>query len=714
MAGLCLLIGTHPLAQRAVPASVNAPPAPARVTFARDIAPILYTHCATCHRPGQSAPFNLLTYDDAAQHATLIADATARRYMPPWKPEPGFGDFEGNRRLSDPEIALIQRWVSSGREYGDPNDLLPVPQFATGWTLGTPDLVVTLPAPYLLRAGGPDAFRTFVVPIPISGQRLVRGVEFDPGGTQAIHHANLKIDATHSSRWLDEQDPGPGYEGAGARGAKFPDGYFLGWTPGQSPQTAPEGSAWRLSPSSDLIIELHMLPTGRPERIQPRVALYFTNQPPTHLPSMLRLGRQDLDIPPGASHYVSTDSYVLPVDVTVLRVQPHAHWLATEVRAFATLPGGERKWLIYIKDWDMRWQDVYRLREPLLLPHGTRLTMEYVYDNSVANVRNPSSPPKRVTFGQTSSAEMGDLWLQVMTATDDDRAHLDRDFAPKMLTEDIRGLEKMLEISPGDARLHADLGMCYVESGRTDEAVAQLKTAARMQPASAGAQHDVGVVLLRQRQFEEARLYLEAAVRIKPDFSEAYSNLGVALHAQGKLDEAVAMYTKAIALSASNADAEYNFGRLLATRGDLDGALAHYRRSIEIEPEDPVTQASLASVLALRQQTREAISHYRRALALNPQLTGALLDLAWILATSDQPTIRSPREAITLAERAVVLTDRKSPTALDTLAAALAAAGDFDRARGTAEEALNLASSSGQHELANQIRARLDVYRQLR
>jgi tetratricopeptide (TPR) repeat protein len=632
--------------------------------------------------------------------------------MPPWKPEPGHGDFAGARRLTEDEIARIQEWVAQGRQPGDVKDLPPEPTWPSGWTLGEPDMVLTFPTPYLLRSDGPDVFRTFVVPIPLSDLRYVRALEFDPGSSKAIHHANLKVDATRSSRWLDEQEPGPGYEGAGARGAKFPDGYFLGWTPGQSPRTAPEGLSWRLEPSSDLVVELHMMPTGREERVQPRIALYFTNQPPVRLPYMIRLGRQDLDIPAGASRYVATDSYVLPVDVAVIAVQPHAHWLARRVLGFAALPDGRAKWLVDIRDWDFRWQDVYRLREPLALPKGTRLTMEYTYDNSAGNVRNPFSPPRRVTFGQTSSSEMGDLWLQVMTSGDEDRRRLDEDFAPKMLREDIAGIEKMLEISPHDPRLHADLGLCYLEAGRPDDGLAHLEEAARLEPASPGAQHDVGAVLLRQRRFEEARAYFDAAIRLKPDFAEAYANLGVVSHLEGRLPEAAALYAKAIALDPGNAEAEYNLGRALVSLAQPDAALDHFQRSLRINPNDAATHASVGSLLASRQRVEDAVVHYRRALALDPDLKAALVDLAWILATSSSLDIRSPSEAARLAERAVRLTEGQSPTALDTLAAAYASKGELDRAIATAEQALALASASGLQELAEHIRARLDVYKQ--
>ena len=684
------------------------------VTFTRDIAPILYQHCAGCHRPDQAAPFNLLTYDDAFRHATQIAEVTRRRYMPPWRPVAGYGEFDGVRRLGDEDISLIKQWVAGGRQRGDSADLPPAPRWPMGWSLGKPDVVLTLPTPYVLRSDGLDVFRSFVVPIPVGERRYVRALEFDPGNPKAVHHANLKIDATRSSRWLDEQDPGPGYEGAGARGAKFPDGYFLGWTPGQSPRMAPEGSSWGLDPGSDLVIELHMMPTGRSETIQPRVGLYFTDTPPTRLPYMIRLGRQDIDIPAGASHHVSTDSYILPVDVNIIAVQPHAHWLAKDVRGFATLPDGRLKWLVYIKDWDMRWQDVYRLREPLRVPRGTRLTMEYTYDNSPGNIRNPNTPPRRVTFGQTSSSEMGDLWLQVMTRSAQDRQRLDRDFAPKMLREDIAGLEKMLEADQQDPRLHADLGLCYLEAGRPEDALTHLEEAARLEPTSAGAQHDVGAFLLKKRRFPEARLYLNAAIRLKPDFAEAYNNLGIASHAEGKVRDAVDLYTTAIRIDPGNAEAEYNLGRALVALGETGEALDHYRRSLLLKPNDAVTLASLASLLWSRHEIETAIGHYRRALELDPDLPAALVDLAWILATSERADIRAPLEAVRLAERAVQLTDDHNSTVLDTLAAAYAAAGELDRAIATAQRALAVASVSGPRELVEDIRARLDRYKQKR
>ena len=311
------------------------------VTFNRDIAPIVYKACAPCHQPDGPAPFSLITYDEVRRHAAQIAAVTASRYMPPWKPEPGFGDFSGERRLSNAQVEVIARWVADGRLEGQRSDLPAAPHGSSGWQLGAPDLVVTLPE-YTLRADGADVFRNFVVAVPGSGARYVRGMEFRPG-SRAVHHANIRVDATPASRRLDDADPEPGYEGMILHSADYPDGHFLGWTPGQAPPLAADDLSWRLDAGDDLVVQLHLQPTGKLERVRPSIGLYFTQQPPARTPAIVRLGRQNLDIPAGASDYRVTDAYLLPVDAEVRAIQPHAHYRARSVSASAVLPDGTRR-----------------------------------------------------------------------------------------------------------------------------------------------------------------------------------------------------------------------------------------------------------------------------------------------------------------------------------------------------------------------------------
>jgi Flp pilus assembly protein TadD len=611
--------------------------------------------------------------------------------MPPWKPEQGHGEFVGSRRLADEEIAQIQNWVEAGCPEGDQEDRSTPSEWASTWNLGAPDIQVMMPEPYVLEPDGSDVFRTFVVRVPLQTRRYVRALHFQSGNSRAVHHANLKIDQTRSSRSLDENDSAPGYEGAGGLGAKFPDGHFLGWTPGQTPRIASDELSWRLEPGSDLVIEVHMVPTGKRELIQPSVSFYFAEGQPLKLPYMLRLGRQDIDIPAGERAYASTDSYVLPVDVEVLAVQPHAHLLAKEIRGLVMLPDGRVEWLIFIKNWDINWQDTYRLARPMLIPRGSTLSMSYIYDNSTANVRNPNNPPLRVTYGQTTSSEMGDLWIQVMPRTHEDRDALHRDFAPKMLRADIAGVEKMLQLDPGDPRIHADLGFCYLEAGRVTEAIVHLKRAALLEPLSAGRQYDLGMVFFRTRDFSAARAHFTEAVRLKPDFSEAYNNLGVLSYEEGRIAEAIGWYSRALLINPDDAEAAYNLGRAFATGGDTESATVQFRLALRLKPNDAVTHSSLANVLASQGQLGTAVRHYRYALEIEANLAAALVDLAWILATSDHDDVRAPAEAVRLAERAATLTGYANIAVLDTLAASYAANGERSRAIAAAEKALSLA-----------------------
>src|SRR5712691_4136080 len=158
-----------------------------RLTFNKDIAPIVWTRCASCHRPGEIGPFSLLTYDDVRRRAAQIATVTRRRIMPPWKPEAGKGEFQDERRLTDRELESLQQWIASGAPEGDAADLPPIPNWKDGWRLGIPDVVVRMPEPYNVPADGPDVFRTFVIPIPVAAPRYVRAVEFRPGNARVVH-----------------------------------------------------------------------------------------------------------------------------------------------------------------------------------------------------------------------------------------------------------------------------------------------------------------------------------------------------------------------------------------------------------------------------------------------------------------------------------------------------------------------------------------------
>lgn len=661
------------LAMRVDPAAQTAERSP--VTFAHDIAPIIFQNCGICHHPGGPAPFSLLTYSDARQRATQIAAATKSRYMPPWKSEPGLVEFVGQRHLTNDEISAIERWVAGGTLEGEGAPAAPA--WTEGWQLGKPDLVVSLPQPYTLPAEGVDVSRVFVLPVPLGAMRYVKGLEFRPGNPRVVHHANIRIDRTPASRRLDDADPSPGYDGLILRSATFPDGYFLGWTPGQISPLLPKGMSWRLDPGSDLVVEIHMQPSGRPEAVDPSIGLYFSDDPPERPPVMIRLGRQNIDIAAGDSHYVEEDSFVLPVDADLQALQPHAHHRAREVTGLATFPDGTSRWLIRIDSWDFRWQHVYRLVSPMFLPRGTTVSMRYVFDNSVANLRNPQQPPTRVLWGQFSRDEMGDLWMQFLTRTDRDRQALADSVRPKMIAEDLVGYEMMIKRDPSKVSLHDDAGVLYMEMNRPADAAAHFKASADLTPQSAAAHYNFATALTMIGRMTEAIAEYQRAIAIRPGYALARNNLASALLRMARTSEAIEQYREALRLDPSYVEAHFNLGGALNVQG----------------------------------RPREAAAEYRRAVELKPDLTPALIELAWLLAASSDTALRNPDQALRVAERAVNLTGRRDARALDVLAAALAASGQFDLAAETTAAALALGVPES---LAAAIGQRQEMYRQNR
>ena len=387
-------------------------------TFTRDVAPILYQHCAVCHHPGEVAPFPLLTYQDAAKRAKLIATVTASRYMPPWQPEPGYDHFQGERRLPDADIATLRRWAEAGAPQGNPArhpvQLPQAPHFPQGWQLGTPDMTVRMPKPFQIAAAGPDQYMCFDIPLGLTTDKYVRALEFRPEARSVVHHALFLLDSGHIGRQLGEAYPCFGTPGF------LPSGALGGWTPGTQPARMPNGLQLIMRKGSDLVMQIHYHPTGKPETDQSTLGLYFTDKRPTKWVADIALGSHQIDIPPGERAYKVRDHFTTPVDVEAVGIIPHAHYICKEMDGWAILPDGRKQWLIRIRDWNFDWQEQYRYAVPVKLPADTDLQMEFTYDNSDANPRNPNHPPRRVVWGPSTSDEMAGLHVQVVPEDMDD------------------------------------------------------------------------------------------------------------------------------------------------------------------------------------------------------------------------------------------------------------------------------------------------------
>lgn len=564
-------------------------------TFSKDIAPIVFDACVSCHRNGGPGPFPLTTYDEVRRRATQIAKVTASRFMPPWKVEPGVGHFVGQRLLTDREIATIAAWVKAGTPPGD-GIVPPVPKYADGWLLGKPDMIVKPDAVFKLPVLDTDAFRIFAIRVPVTKRTYVTGIEFHPGNSRVVHHANIRIDRTDATRKLDDADPLPGYDGLMPRSAEYPDGHFLGWTPGQIAPLVQPDLAWTLEPGSDLVVQLHLQPTGAVEEVLPEIGLYFTEQRPTRTPTILRLGSQGIDIAPDDPHYVIRDSYVLPVDVQLLAIQPHAHYRARDIRGTAQLPDGSTQLLMHITDWDFRWQHVYREETPIVLPKGTRLAMEYSYDNSSTNVRNPELPPARVYWGQRSRDEMGDLWFQLLPFRENDRVRINAEITAKMTAEDIVGYETMLKMNPGDAELHDDVALLYMGMGAAADAVRHFQASATLKPESAAAHFNLGTALAQAGRFDDSIASFREALKRRPDYAVARGNLGRVLLVKGDVAGALKELQQAVKQDPNNPQNLVGLSAALAERGDTAGALDALDRASRL----PVTETLAAEIRAKR------------------------------------------------------------------------------------------------------------------
>jgi Flp pilus assembly protein TadD len=661
-------------------------------TWSKQIAPILYKNCTTCHHPGGAGPFSLLTYEDARRWSAQILTVTQSRFMPPWLPEPGFGDFADSRRLSDQDLASIRHWVNASMPAGAPAEAPPAPHYASEWQLGPPDLVLTAPESFTVPAGGQDLFRNFIYPVSVTHTRYVRAVEILPGNARVVHHANILIDRTAELR---RQHPGdwkagiPGMELEIGSGDRFdPDSHFLFWKPDTPAVVEPSGMPWRIDPGNDLILNTHLKPTGRLETVQPRIGLYFTDVPPTRMPMLLQLEHDAaLNIPAGDSHFVVEDELRLPIAVYALGIYPHAHYLGKQLEAWAIAPDGKRTPLIFIKDWDIDRQSVYSYRKPLLLPAGSVLHMRYVYDNSSANPRNPANPPIRVHNGNRSTDEMGHLWLQVLPVHAQERSSAGHEIDSRMLLEHA-WMEHRLARDPGDSLAAYNLASLDTMSGNPSGAIAIYQKLAAAEPADS------------------------------PNAARTATSLGAAQQESGDWQSALASYKHALTLDPQYADARYDLATLELHHDQYEAGASDYRALIQQHPEDAAAHGGLAAALAQLQQPDAARAEFDRALALDPAQPDTLVNYASLelaasnpqhaqelltkavatgardaaiyqkLAFADQQT-RHPEEA-EAALRSAIAADPADPTSHALLAQLLAARGDLADAITEQQAALHL------------------------
>jgi Flp pilus assembly protein TadD/mono/diheme cytochrome c family protein len=620
------------------------------VTYSDQIAPLFYDHCTTCHHPGGAGPFSLLTYANARRWGMVIENVTQSRFMPPWLPAPGYGEFADDRRLPDKDLQLIKEWVEAGMPEGNPKDAPKPPVYTSKWVLGPPDIILKVTSPTQIPPSGPDLFINFVLPVPIKHTEYVRALQIIPGSPRVVHHCNIIIDRTDSMRrshphtW---QKGIPGMEFTFDAGDTFePDSHFLFWKPDTPALIEPKGMPWRIDPGNDLVLNTHFKPTGKWETAQAEIGLYFTDKPPVAHPMLVQLEHDGaLDIPPGDSHFVIEDHLTLPVAVEVLGVYPHAHYLGKRLEGWAVLPNGEKKWLILIPDWDIDRQSVYTYKKPIFLPRGTVLHMRYIYDNSTGNIRNPNSPPIRVRAGNQSTDEMGHLWFQVLAlplpnSKEDPRILLEKAWMENRLRKyandetalynlayvdrtegnfaDAEVLyRRILAGKPNDARSLTALGTAIDASGDWKQAEAEFQKALAADPSYGDAHYDLAQLDFIHDSYAQAAQEYRGLLAENPNDAAAHNGLGIVLMATNQTVGARQQFEATIALDPDNFDALYNLAVIESGDNDLTNAEDLLRRALS-QKDDADAHQLLGNLYAQDGQMAAALHQFEAVQALHP------------------------------------------------------------------------------------------------
>jgi tetratricopeptide (TPR) repeat protein/mono/diheme cytochrome c family protein len=601
------------------------------VTFNADIAPLVYTHCVICHHKGGSGPFPLLTYDDVAKHAAQIVSVTASRYMPPWPPESGYGKFKGDRSLTPQQIALLAAWLKQGKQQGAESALPAAPQFTSEWQMGPPDLILRMPAAFHLPASGPDLFRNFVLPSGVHQVRYVRGFELRMNNPRAVHHANVILDRTQSLRRRDGEDGQPGFPGMDviteAAADNFdPDSHFLFWKPASVLTPEADDMSWRLDPQTDLILNLHLQPTGKAETVQAEIGIYFAAHPPTLAPMLVQLEHDGaLHIPPASKDFAVTDELTLPVDAQVLAVYPHAHYLGKVLEAWAVLPNGARRWLIRIPNWDINWQAVYEYEKPVDLPKGTKIEMRISYDNTASNPRNPNHPPKLVVAGNRSEDEMGHIWFQLLPKPNAGAED------PRLAIQEAV-MRRRLEKYPADFLAQYNLAALLQMRGRYAEAAAVYRKALQSEPANVTAHNSLATALLSQEDVPGAIAEFRETLRLDPKYLNARYNLARTLAVSGDLHGASQEYAAFLKDKPDDADAQAGLGTIDFKQRNYGDALIHFREAARLDPHNADTQTNLGALLAMRGELIAAKDAFENALRIDPEHEAARANLERVKA----------------------------------------------------------------------------------
>jgi len=414
------------------------------VTFSKDVAPIFYKNCVVCHRPNDLAPMSLLTYKDARPWARSIKEKVATREMPPWHADPSHTQFANDRRLTQQEIDTVVAWVDQGTKEGNPKDMPSPPQITEGWHIGKPDVVLSMDAEHTVEASGPDDYMYFTIQTGFTEDKWIQAAELHPGNKRVVHHIiafvaspQMAAQAFQARRTQAQAtglfvtegtlrrvkmdapvvDDGCNSTTANSnrRAGQDSTGAFLaGYAPGKDVDLFPPGVAKRIAKGSVIVFQVHYNKnTGKEEKDRSSIGLIFAKQPPEKMAMTSGISNVMFKIPPGAESHEVTSCQTFDRDVLVYSYMPHMHVRGKDMKYEAVYPDGHREVLLWVPNYSFSWQEVYKLKTPIVLPKGTRVIVTAHFDNSTKNKNNPD-PTKSVRWGDPTYDEMMIGWMDFL------------------------------------------------------------------------------------------------------------------------------------------------------------------------------------------------------------------------------------------------------------------------------------------------------------
>jgi hypothetical protein len=379
------------------------------VTFTRDVAPVLQRNCQGCHRPGEAAPFPLLTYEQARPWAKAMKEAVRLKKMPPWFADPHYGRFSNDRSLSQQDIGTISAWADAGAPLGDPKDMPAPVSFVEGWSIPKPDVVFELPRAFEIPATGTIEYQKVVVPTGFTEDKWVQFAEARPDDRARVHHM-IAFVREPGSVWLKGAEPGvffvaPKPEDDTTDTSALPSDFLVGYAPGQPPEMLPPGQAKLIKAGSDLVLEIHYTTNGKASRDRSKFGLVFAKQPPSERVLTMSATNGKFRIPPGDPNYRVDAEFELGTTVKLAGLHPHMHGRGKDFEYRVVYPSGQTETLLRVPHYNWHWQLWYSLANPLVLPKGTSIECTAHFDNSPNNPDN-ADPTKEVLWGDQSWDEM--------------------------------------------------------------------------------------------------------------------------------------------------------------------------------------------------------------------------------------------------------------------------------------------------------------------